>query len=569
MRSITSSDSRAEQKSLLVVRILSMLVVAAISSAASAGPVKAWAWDPVAPAHADNVHAMVRVYPGENPTRVAQRLNSLPAGQRVLCLLGFTERLASHPADACRRVDSRGRVTMTAFPGPWCSAGEAEVKASMTRYFTALKSAGANSIDAIVLDNEVTFWAGRYITRDRANLAAIEADPRFPALAKRLGFSKLGGINWGTADYLKWNEVLHSDFDQALNRAVAVAARLRWPKAVVCNYGSAPIRRDCMTPDESGVPMVHGGAGFGTHNSLSFYGNSRPWIRGRSFAGTTLNDTPFDMFRAMVHRMRATGAASSRGMLPWIANYGLGLSGECNQPGAEGAGMSEYASPLAGNIYWDENVIQLAMHGCDAIVLWNPSAWRADQVAESWNPVQDQARLDDLLDDLNGRLGDDPGATRWYSVPGLQDRVLATGRDVRGGTLWRFSFAPDVASVVITLQSGDVREIVPEEGGAGAWYFESDDQPLAFKRDGTDIAWTEAVKGSPYPDLDGNSALDEGDVSLLLMDMDQESSQDLDGDGIVTRSDVEAFRGNQRGWRDRAMAAFGNRPGSALVSFAR
>ncbi len=567
MRRITRAHSRADQTPSRTARLLSGVLALAMSFSAFAGPVRAWSWSPAASTYARNITGMVRIYPDAKPADVARQLNALPAGQRVLCMLGFTERLASHPGDVCRKVDAQGRTTLTSFPGPWCTAGEAEVKTGVERFLDGLKAAGATVIDAVVLDNETTFWAGRYVTADGANTAAIEADPRFPALAKRLGFSKLKGLAWGGAEYLRWNEVVQADFDQALNRAVAVPVRLRWPTAIVCNYGSAPIRRDCMTPDMSGLGMVYGGNGFGTHNSLSYYGNSLQWIRGRVFAGTTLNDGAFDMFRMNVHRMRATGATTNRAMLPWIAACSLGLNGEAQQPGSDLAG---YFSPLASTKYWDENVIQLVMHGSDTLMLFNPAAWRKDQNAAVWNRVDDQARLSNLIDDLNGRLGGNAGASRWFSLPGLQDRVMATGRRVSGGTLWRFSFAPGVASVVVALKNGDVREILPEQGGVGAWYFEADAQPLAVKKDGTDIAWAEASLGSAWADFDDNGTVDQGDLALLMMEIGgDDATFDMNGDGRVTQADATAFQALRRDWASRATLASPVRPGSVLVSAAR
>ena len=569
MPSITRADSRADQKSRSFGRIVCAVLALVTSTLATAAEIRVWAWSPSSAAHSPHVNAMVAAFPNTDPAIVASRLNALPAGQRVLLIAGMTERLASHPADACRKAGARGKITLTSFPGPWCTAGEVEVRARMARFFDALKTAGVNSLDAVVLDNEVTFWAGRYIAAGRENLAAIQADPRFPALARRLGINRIDRMNYGTSEFLRWNEVLQGDFDRALDRCMTPAVHKHWPRAVICNYNSALIRRDCMTPDESGIPVVRGGTGFGTHDSLSFYANSRPWIKGREYAGTRLDDSPFDMFRMMVHRIRATDVSSTRPMLPWIANFSLGLRGECEQPGSVEAGMHEYASPLAGDVYWDENLIQLVMHGCDTIIMWNPVSWRRDQNPNIWNPVEDQHRLDGLLADLNQRLVGATGERRWYSVSGFEDRVLATGRRVEGGTLWRFSFAPDVSSVVVTLRGGEVQEILREEGAAGAWYFESDSQPLAMKDDGSDIAWIEAPKGSTWPDLDDDGTLSEGDVALLLLDMGQESEMDLDGDRTVTQRDVDFFRANRRGWAQKATAGQGWRPGSVMVASAR
>ena len=566
MPSINRSNSRAEQKSFLPVRILSAIASLCVAFQSLAG-VTVWSWSPASTTFSDKMVGMVRAFPDSKPSEIAAQLNAKPAGQRVLCVLQFTERLGSHPLDACKSVDAAGKTVLTAFPGPWYDNGLVEVKAKMVKFFDALRTAGVKGIDALVVDNETTFWAGRYVTNDGSNTAAIEKDPRFPTVAKRLGFSKLKLLAWGGTEYLRWNEVIQPDFDVALNAAVTTPFQARWPKGVVCNYGSAPIARKYMTPDMSGLGLVYGGAGFGTHNSLSFYGNSLQWIRGRQFAGTTLNDSAFDMFRMNVHRIRAAKASSTRTMLPWIANYSLGCNNEASQPGSD---LGGYASPLANNKYWDENVIQLVMHGCDTLMLFNPAAWRADQDPTVWNKFSDQQRLSNVIDEVNGQLGATPGVSRWFSLPGLQDRVMATGRRVAGGTLWRFSFAPGVASVTVAMKNGDVREIVPQAGEVGAWLFEADSNMFAVKADGTDIAFAEAPAGAAWPDLDDSGELDQGDISLLLLDMNQTGSEfDINGDNVITNADVTAFKSIQKNWFAQATQGRTTAAGSVLVTVAR
>jgi len=537
-----------------------MCVVAQQASAT----VQAWAWKSIDPSCSQNMTAMVAAYPQFKVEDVARQLNALPDGKRVLLLMRYTDRLATHPSDACRNVDARGKTKLTAFAGPWCTAGEAEVKVSMQKFFDDLKKTGVKNIDALVIDNETNFWAGRYITAAGENVTAIEKDPRFPVIAKRLGFSKLNKLAWGSKEYFRWNEVVQADFDAALNRAVAVPFQKYWPKGITMNYGSTPVLSQYMTPDMSGLGIVYGGPGFGTHNSFSFYGNSLHWIRGAVFAGTTLNDTPFDMFRLNVHRIRSANASSRRMMMPWIANYTLGLHDEANEPGSDLAG---YSSPLANTKYWDENVIQLVMHGCDTLMLFNPQAWRADQNAAKWNLLSDQRKLADTIDVVNAKLGAKPGASRWFSLPGLQDRVMTTGRLVRGGTMWRFSFAPDVSSVVLALQNGNTLEIQPEQGSAGAWYFESDSDPIAIKQDNSDVAMVEAPLGSEWPDLDGSGEFDEGDIALLSLEMGEHNAEaDLDKDGIVTIADVTHFRAIRKNWWDTAQLARNSGSGSVIVA---
>lgn len=562
MPSILHSNSRADQKSRSLTRtLLAPIASALMSLVAQAAPVTALTWSPVDASVKQNVENMVLVFPGANPKNVAAQLKSRPAGRRALLFCDYGERIATHPQDACRAPDGKGSWKLTNWRGPWTSAGATEVRKTAEAFFTALKTEGA-SIDMLVLDEETDFSAIRYMRDDFANMLAIQADPRFPALSKRLGFSNLKKIDYGTPEYYTWNEVLTADFDRALQAAIVDPFKARWPSAVVSNYGSAPIRRAYMTPGCAGIGTLRGGTGVGTHNSIDFYGLVSPFLRGTLFAGIRLNDSAFDMFRANVHRIRAVDASSPKDMLPWIGSYGLGTRA------TDVNGI--FPSPLSATTYWDENVIQLVMHGCDTLLVYNPAAWRPEQIRDNCNPVSDQVHLSSLLGSLNARLGPNAGASRWYSLPGLQDRVLATGRSVSGGTLWRFSFAPDVSSVIVTLKNGEVREILREEGTAGAWYFEATNAPLAAKKDGSDVAWTEAPRGSAFPDLDEDGALTTGDLAMLSLEMDQrESSFDLDADGVVTQSDVDFFHSTLRKWRDQSTAAAGVRPGAALIVAAR
>jgi hypothetical protein len=156
MPSITRAHSRADQKLTRLVRTLAALVVTFVAARAGA-QVKVWAWDSIDPAYAGNMRKMVDAYPEYKVEDIARRLNAMPEGQRVLLLMRFTDRLADHPLDRCRKVDSKGRVTMTEWAGPWCNNGEAEARTAVTKLFNGLKAAGVKTIDALVLDNETTF----------------------------------------------------------------------------------------------------------------------------------------------------------------------------------------------------------------------------------------------------------------------------------------------------------------------------------------------------------------------------------------------------------------------------
>jgi hypothetical protein len=86
MPSITRSNSRAEQKSFLPSRILSIALAIGFAMQSFA-TVRAFSWDSVG-ITAKNITGMVRVYPGANPSQVAQQLNALPATDPPLFIIG-------------------------------------------------------------------------------------------------------------------------------------------------------------------------------------------------------------------------------------------------------------------------------------------------------------------------------------------------------------------------------------------------------------------------------------------------------------------------------------------------
>jgi len=412
----------------------------------------------------------------------------------------------------------------------------------MTAFFDSLLTAGAE-IDSLVLDNETDLAADQFFGGNGDNFRAIQADPRFPVLAARLGFSQLNteDLLWGSTQYRRWSEILLADFDAAHHRAVAEPFLARWPSATVSNYGSAPISQSHPIPDVSGNPSVRGGIGFGTHDSIDFYGLALRWLKLRTFQGVQLNDTPFDMFRMNVHRFRSIASVSTKPMYPWIGSWGLGTRQD-----------TEYPSPLSLSNYWDENVIHLVMHGCDTLLLFNPRAWRPGDDASVFNLPSDQARLHQIVGDLNIRLASATSA-RWIRLPSLDESVIATGRRIAGGTLWRFTFAPGVAGLVIARTDGSLLRVDPEPGHAGAWAFEQEGQAFAVKDDGTEVAVAIASDLMAWPDVNGDGVLDSKDrIALTTLNGVSAAVPDVDGSGSIGESDIEALNGSVTAWLDIA-----------------
>ena len=81
---------------------------------------------------------------------------------------------------------------------------------------------------------------------------------------------------------------------------------------------------------------------------------------------------------------------------------------------------------------------------------------------------------------------------------------------------------------------------------------------------------TEASQGSAWADFDDNGTVDQGDLSLLMLEMGgDDATYDMNGDGRVTQADATAFQALRRDWSTRATAATPVRPGSVLITAAR
>lgn len=522
--------------------VYSSIAAAAIVNSACLADVRVWGWGPINSEYHDTMTPMVCAFPNADPVLIAEQLRTRPPGSRVLLIANMTEELVENPNDRCRSLQPDGSIALTTYRGPWTSAGESALRIKMSAFFDSLLTAGAE-IDSLVLDNETDLAADQFFGGNGDNFRAIQADSRFPALAARLGFSELNAddLLWGSTQYRRWSEILLADFDAAHHRAVAEPFLARWPSATVSNYGSAPISQSHPIPDVSGLATVRGGTGFGTHDSIEFYGLALQWLKRATFQGVPLSDTPFDMFRMNVHRFRSIASTSTKRMYPWIGSWGLGTRQD-----------TEFPSPLSLSNYWDENIIHLVMHGCDTLLLFNPRAWRPGDDASKFNLASDQARLHDVVANLNIRLAS-ATSSRWIQLPSLNESVVATGRRVAGGTLWRFTFAPGVEGLVIARTDGSLLRVDPEPGHAGAWAFEQDGQAFAVKDDGTEVAVAIASDLMAWPDVNGDGALDSKDrIALTTLNGVSAAVLDVDGNGSIGESDIETLNRSVTAWLDIA-----------------
>ena len=97
-------------------------------------------------------------------------------------------------------------------------AGIAMVRARVQTAMQRLKALGA-PIDGIAIDNETTLHAANFLGTP-GSLAAIERDPRWPALASSMGLPlRVSDMSWGSPVYYLWTERMAARFDAAMNAA--------------------------------------------------------------------------------------------------------------------------------------------------------------------------------------------------------------------------------------------------------------------------------------------------------------------------------------------------------------
>ena len=512
-----------------LVRSLALLASFAAAAAASADEFEAFTWARHHPPSTEHVSPLIQVDPWADLQDVAVRLKALPAGKRFVIFQWIADDLADHPQDrviqrswefktrqvpvpassktaaksAASRVQpsastavratlvtaSNGRAhgsaassatssssmntltatervpvdRLTAFRGPWLDNGVRTVRARVQAVMSRLKSFGA-PIDGIAIDNETTLHAACFLGQD-GSLAAIEADPRWPALAKSMGLPlRLSGMSWGSDLYFQWTERMAGRFDAAMNQAVFQTIRAAYPSAVVSNYCTGRLLPQFASPDINGHLDRRQTSGFGTHDNFEFYGWLAHW-RIEKARGTGPVDPAWLAFRVEMHKIRGMNASSQRPKHAWIAQRSW---------------QGEWWGPVAfdSDPLWDETVLQLGMHGVRQFFELSMEDFSATRETNLERRTIDRAALNSLLAELNARVSGSSAGVLTAAQPSWNDQVLATGRRVGDRVVWRFSFAPGVYAVRVSLSDGSEATVVAEEGRRGAWFEHSADVQL-------------------------------------------------------------------------------------------
>ena len=420
---------------------------------------KAWTWSPVDRTRTDFQTRCVWVTRSSDPSAVAATMKALPPGERIMFLWDQTNDLARNPADKLSLSSLPGHSTSSQqVISPWMENGTAIVRARMEAFMTAFVNAGG-LLDGVVVDNEtILCWHHGFGNADQNIL--IERDPRFGALAAELGFSDLDLIQNANPNWVRWNAVMGGRFDAALQTAVFEPIRSRFPAIVASNYESFSMTSDNSSPWCIGTPDLRITAGFGTHDTHSYYGIITNSLAGKRFDGVNLiGNDPYSGLRLQIHRWRACDLASNRPMQAWIAP----ANNSASQYG------SDETLTLTNSPYYNEMLLQLGVSGCDTLLYWNPDPWVAGMNPAEWNSIDDQLRVDSCLRELNEVLGQQPGAVVATRGPAFSDLVVASGRQVADRMVWRFTFSPGINSVVVKFVDGTTATVAKEATRPGGW----------------------------------------------------------------------------------------------------
>ena len=469
---------------------------------ARAGEFEAHSWARHHPAATAHVTPLIHVDPWTDLADVARRLKELPAGKRFIVFQWMSDDLANHPSDrvlartwelrptnvplpqpagrgssgpvmassgrsgGSAATSSAAKSTTavmtrvavdrpTPFRGPWMDNGIAVVRARIQAAMQQLKSLGA-PIDGVAIDNETTLHAANFLGVPGA-LAAVEQDPRWPALASAMGLPvRVSDMSWGSPLYYLWTERMAARFDAAMNTAAFDPIRRAYPRAAVSNYCTGRMLTAHASPDVNGHPDRSASAGFGTHDNSEFYGWIAPGRVARA-SGTVAASESWLAFRVELHKIRGMNASSSRPKHAWVAARSW-------------QGESWGRVPFAGTQMWDELMLQLGMNGVRRFFELSIEDFSMTREQNLERRARDREALNDAMAELNARISGASPMILAARQPSWNDRVVATGRYVGDRVVWRFSFADGIEGVKVRLSDGSDHVVQAEPGRSGAWF---------------------------------------------------------------------------------------------------
>jgi len=433
---------------------LCALLLLGVPARAAAPAYRSFSWAPV-PAECRHITGFVWFNQKSQPAQVAAESLKQAAGRRALFSWDVHRDILNHPADVCRTPDGQP----TAFRGVWPAQGTAATRERFDRFFGEFKAAGGQ-MDLFLLDFEGGYsnWSLGGGKDKEPLFRAIQSDPRFAELARKLGFSDLMTVcHWpGKRAYLKWNAVMAGVVDAALEAGVFQPAKRHYPALLGSNYGSVVMTEANAVPDLNGHFQWSESDLMGTHQAPSFY----TWIGqlgDRKLDGRQpFGRTPYAGLLLTLNTLRALQRSSDKPIMPWIAWQRYAGDGPKSPP-----------ATVANTPYYRELVYHLALAGCDTILFWNPHPWSKNQKPEDLSMPADELLLDGLLADCNRRLAADRRECLTTAALPWDAPLLVTGLRLDDRAVWRVTAPAGVTKVTVKVDD-QPRELAIDDQ-AGAW----------------------------------------------------------------------------------------------------
>lgn len=323
-------------------------------------------------------------WPELTPEQAKAALDAMPEGRRAIFWW--------HGLDSLYNQDTITGSNGIHYRSLWPVKGIAYWKNQVNTWFKALHDIGGK-VDVVYFDYEdgISTWsqprAGDPLTEAEYIIyyQAIMADPRWPELATRMGFSDL--INpevwnfWVNQNYVIFNGITSALRSMQMNEAIYEPLKSYWPNIIQwCDGAIVTKPSECVREfnghrswswygyDDHLFP--DGGTGYATHDVIYLFNGY-----GLNFANRTdvvgdgqpVGSSPYKAVLFFMDEARAQMRSTSRPWVPLMAyeHFSDNFVNDLTQPNFHGTG------------WYQEVVFHALLTGADTIEYWNPAVGAA------------------------------------------------------------------------------------------------------------------------------------------------------------------------------------------------
>ncbi|QOV88965.1 hypothetical protein [Humisphaera borealis] len=382
-----------------------------------------------------------------NPGIAAKEITRLAPGLRVVLAGDVAQGILDHPDDVCMTANGQP----TTLQGVWPNAGPL---AAAQRFDTWLKqfAAAGGSIDLLVVsaEEDLAIWN---MAEDR--LTAITEDPRFPKVAKALGFADARQAmlqrSPKAGEPARWNALMSGVVSAARRKAVLEPLHRYFPAAAMCNFNDLRIDEAHVAMGVLGQPWYTVGGPAGTHQSPALFGGAAPpqieadWSR------------PYVQMIFAVNFVRCVSRSSNVPQIPWVPFKGLTVGGG-----------------FGGGDMYEEAVTHIMLSGGTTNVFFfnplQPKEIPPGAKVPRFSTPADAEALNSLMREVRREAGGKRIVAPVSVDPVRYDArfVVSAARLEDGSTLCRITFAETEGTAQIRV-GGEVVKVDRPLGRTGVW----------------------------------------------------------------------------------------------------